>query len=142
MASNKQTFRNHETLEQKYKIILEIEGGAKQVAVCDKYGLKKSTVSTWWKKRASIKEEYESGSINSKAKTSKTGKFPKTEAALSRWIQEARAANIDISGTIIRIQADELAKELGEVGFTASNGWYDRFKKRNEVIFLCCVWRE
>ena len=22
------------------------------------------------------------------------------------------------------------------VGFTASNGWYDRFKKRNEVIFM------
>ena len=135
MASNMQASRTHVTLEEKYKIILELEGGAKQVAVCDKYGHKKRTVSTWWKKRACIKEEFESGSTNSKAKTLKTGKFPKTEAALCRWIQEARAANIDLSGPFIRIQAEELAKEVGEAGFTASNGWYDRFKKRNAVIF-------
>ena len=74
-----QASRTHVTLEEKYKIILELEGGAKQVAVCDKYGHNKSTVSTWWKK---------------------------TEAALCRWIQEARAANIDLSGLFIRIQAE------------------------------------
>ena len=81
-----------------------------------------------------IKQEYESGAANRCTKTLKGGKFPKTEAALRQWILEAKSANINLSSELIKIQAGELSKKLGEDDFLASNGWYDRFKKRNELV--------
>ena len=38
-----------------------------------------------------------------------------------------------MTGTIIKIKAEDFAKKLGENGFCGSNGWLHRFKKRHDI---------
>ncbi|CAL4069779.1 unnamed protein product, partial [Meganyctiphanes norvegica] len=63
----------------------------------------------------------------------KAGRFVKTEQATLNWLLQARTANIPLTSTIIQIKAEEFSRRLGENGFTASNGWLDRFKKRHQI---------
>ncbi|CAL4102530.1 unnamed protein product, partial [Meganyctiphanes norvegica] len=133
--SNKKSTRSHQAIEFKYHAIIEVEQGARNLDVANKYGVKPNTLSTWYKNRANIKATFESGTVGTNKKVVKAPQYPNTEEALVRWIHEARAANIYVSGTIIKIQAVELAKEVGELGFTASKGWFNRFQKRHKVLF-------
>ena len=135
MAPSGNSSRTHQTLEFKYRCILEVEAGSKNKVVQEKYDVKPSTLSTWLKQRAAIKREYEAGKVNTKTMTLKAPKFPKTEAALVSWLQEAYGADLDTSGPIIKLKAAEFARKVGELGFCASNGWFERFNKRNEVVF-------
>ena len=135
MAPAAKSTRTHQTLEFKYRCIREVEAGSKNKDVQEKYDVKPSTLSTWLKQKTAIKSEYEAGKVTSKTMTLKAPKFPKTEAALVSWLQEAYGANLDCSGPIIKLKAVEFARKLGDHGFSASNGWLERFNKRNEVVF-------
>ena len=123
--------RSHMTLDTKYKAILEVENGVMKKEVAAKFGIPPSTLSTWLKGKAAIKARCESGTVGPKAMAMKAGRFEKTEQAILQYILEARAANIEFTGTIIKIKAEQFAKKLGEHGFCGSNGWLDRFKRRH-----------
>ena len=90
--------------------------------VATKFGIPPSTLSTWLRKKDDIKARCESGTVGPKAKAMKADHFEKTEQAILQYIFEARAANIEFTGTIIKIKAEEFAKKLGEHGFCGSNG--------------------
>ena len=121
------------TLDTKYQAILEVEKGVMKKVVAAKFGVPPSTLSTWIKQKDAIKAKCESGTVGPKAMVMKAGRFEKTEKAILQYILEARAANIEFTGTIIKIKAEEFATKLGERGFCASNGWLDRFKKRHNI---------
>ena len=123
------------TLDTKYQAILEVEKGVMKKVVADKFGIPPSTLSTWLRKKDAIKAKCEAGTVGPKAMTMKAGHFEKTEHAILQYILEARAANIEFTGTIIKIKAEEFAKRFGENGFCASNGWLDRFKRRHNIKF-------
>lgn len=57
------------------------------------------------------------------------------EDALLIWFKQARALNIPVSGPILKEKAKKLALVLGYVEFQCSDGWLDRFKKRNGITF-------
>ena len=50
-----------------------------------------------------------------------------------------RIKNIPVSGTLLQEKARKIASELKIESFVASNGWLDRFRKRNNITFniLC-----
>ena len=52
----------------------------------------------------------------------KPGQYPKMETALVTWIHKARATNMSLSGTLIKIKAKHFAEKVGESEFVASNG--------------------
>ena len=66
----------------------------------------------------------------------KAGHFVKTEQAILENILQARAANIELTGTIIKIKAENFAKKLGESGVCGSNGRFHRFKNRHDIVLL------
>ena len=125
--------RNHETVDTKYKAILEVERGVQKKLVAEKFGVKPDTLSTWLKNKDIIRSRSESGTVGAKAMAMKAGRFVKTEQATLNWLLQARTANIPLTSTIIQIKAEEFSRRLGENGFTASNGWLDRFKKRHQI---------
>ena len=54
-----------------------------------------------------------------------------THRAINRavliWIQQVHSKNIPLSGPTIKEKADQFTREMG-VEFTATNGWFYRFK--------------
>ncbi|GBN80062.1 Tigger transposable element-derived protein 6 [Araneus ventricosus] len=59
--------------------------------------------------------------------------------AVLEWFKTVRAKKIPVSGPMIQHKAKELADALGIENFSASNGWLDRFRIRNNITFrsLC-----
>ncbi|XP_030265085.1 tigger transposable element-derived protein 6-like [Sparus aurata] len=63
------------------------------------------------------------------------GKAPAVEAALVKCIDNARSRNAPLSGPLVREKAEALAASLREDGFKVSVGWFERFKKRENIVF-------
>ncbi|CAH1375300.1 unnamed protein product, partial [Tenebrio molitor] len=66
--------------------------------------------------------------------------FPKSpgliiDNAVFEWFCRARAAYIPISGPLIREKALEVAQNLGQTDFKASEGWLDKFKTRHNISY-------
>ncbi|CAH0713248.1 unnamed protein product, partial [Brenthis ino] len=92
-----------------------------------------STLRTILKNRVEIKEKYRLGGVQRKKQ--KIGKFDKLEKVLVEWLHQARALKLPISGPIICEKARKIAESLHITDFNASNGWIDRFKNRNGIVY-------
>ena len=57
------------------------------------------------------------------------------EEALFIWLRQARAMNVPISGSILKVKAKELTLKLDHREFMCSTGWLERFKTRHSVVF-------
>ena len=110
MAAKRKQF----TMETKYQAILQVEKGIQKKIVAADLGISPSTLSTWLKAKDATKTAYESGAFGGKTKRMKPGHYPKMEAALLAWMHEARAANIALSGTLLKIKAKHFAEKVGE----------------------------
>ena len=98
----------------------------KHVAV--KYGVAKSTVSTWIKS----KEKYLKAlnRATSVRKSLRESDFEKLDELVYQWFSSSRSQNIPLNGNLIKEKALTYAKELGYTNFQASSGWLDRWKRR------------
>ena len=130
MATNK---RKNISIQEKVDIIHELERGDTNSQVCKKYSLSKSTVSTFWKNKDSILSALETNAPNSKK--IKTCQKSDVDQALLLWFKVQRDAGYPINGPILKIQAEKFAEQLGHENFTWSNGWLDRFKNRNNIVY-------
>ena len=97
-----------------------------------KYGLVQSSVSTIFKNRTKIKEDYKSCS-NPDRKRKRSGKNSQLDGALKGWFRTARQRDIPISGPILQEKASDYAKQINVSSFNASNGWLTRFKTREKI---------
>ena len=63
--------------------------------------------------------------------------WPELEEALQQWVLDKRLNGIGISGTMIRLMAKKMAKEMppeNVAGFTGSSSWLYRFMKRKKLV--------
>jgi len=51
------------------------------------------------------------------------------------WFSRARSENIPISGEMVREKAKQIADEAGYIDFTASSGWLQKWRKRNNIAY-------
>ncbi|XP_001360937.3 tigger transposable element-derived protein 6 [Drosophila pseudoobscura] len=51
------------------------------------------------------------------------------------WFTRARSENIRLSGQEVRTKAREIAQHLGYTGFSASDGWLQKWRKRHNITF-------
>lgn len=68
-------------------------------------------------------------------KRAKPPKFADLDDRILKWLQERRELNISVGGPTLCEKAVELAQKLGHKEFRASNGWLQKFKKRNNIAF-------
>jgi hypothetical protein len=61
--------------------------------------------------------------------------YPKLEEALLQFVSTSASNGLAINTVVLKEKANELAPSCGYPDFIASNGFIDRFKTRNEVIF-------
>ena len=102
----------------------------KKKDVAKKFNIPATTLSTFLKKKDLILSE---ASKNIKRK--KKGEFPELDECVLKWLKECRSKHVPISGEVLKEKGAKFAKILGNDEFRCSNGWLDRFKKRNGIVF-------
>ncbi|XP_060592007.1 tigger transposable element-derived protein 6-like [Ruditapes philippinarum] len=78
--------------------------------------------------------EYQTSTSSPKRKRHRSGKFDDVDSALFEWFKGARASSMPISGIILQKKADDLAKSLGHMDFSASGSTVERFKGRHNIV--------
>ncbi|XP_023565087.1 COX assembly mitochondrial protein 2 homolog isoform X1 [Octodon degus] len=139
-ASGEKKRRKAITLEMKLKIIAQHEGGKPVMVISRELGLSQSTISTILKDKKRISDAVKSSaSIKSTVITKKrAGPIDDMEKLLVEWIEEQVQNRIPLSLLMIQAKARSLFNMLKEHAdptytqmFTASHGWFQRFKKRH-----------
>ena len=69
-------------------------------------------------------------------KRQRHGKDQEVEAGLWKWFRFAQSRNAPVNGPILMQKAEEISKQLGHNEFTASEGWFYRWKKRHDLSYI------
>ena len=78
---------------------------------------------------------FKSGRENLKRKNIRKAKYDDIDSAFYKWFCSARMNNIPGSGILLKEKASVYAEKLKINEFVASNGWFDRWKTRNNISF-------
>jgi len=126
-------------IQTKAKIIKTVESSPSRTKqeIAKEFGIPSSTLSTVLKNKNKIIESLEVGEVDLKRKRSI--KYRDVEEAILKWFHQNRHNNVPISGPILKEKATQFAKELEHPEFKASEGWLEKFKSRNNIVFrkLC-----
>ncbi|XP_025417108.1 tigger transposable element-derived protein 6-like [Sipha flava] len=58
------------------------------------------------------------------------------EEALKQWFTKVRQKDVRVTGPLLRQKAEDLAKKIGKDNFVATEGWFHRWKKRENISFV------
>jgi len=86
-----------------------------------------------WKTRDQIRTQFKNS--NPKLKKLRKGSFQDVDSVLYQWFREQRSAGIPLDGPLIQAKARFFAEALGIANFSASNGWFDKWKRRFDIHF-------
>jgi len=123
------------TLEDKYRAICELEAKTKTATViANEMAVPISTLCTWNKNAAAIKEAHEKSLFCRNRKTMRQSKFNDVEQALLDWIKLMKNKGIKLNSKVVEKKSGQIATMLGYSlkQFKISRGWMTRFRSRNE----------
>jgi flagella basal body P-ring formation protein FlgA len=126
--------RHSISLQTKYEILQPIEQKMAYNEILLKYKNELNDVYNISKiksKKIQIMAEYESN----KSSETKSLKKSKLDQNLLNFIAECNSLGVPIDTHILREKAIQISKQLNITDFKASNGYIDRFKQRNMVLF-------
>lgn len=121
------------SISEKIDVIHELLRGEKNKAVCQKYNLKSSTVSTLWKNRGNIIAALTD--THTSTKKLRKCELADLDQALYDWFTTQSTAGVPINGPTLKLHAEKIAKCLGHDNFTCNNGWLGRFKFRHNIAY-------
>ena len=132
--------RKSYTIEEKVLFIELIADGRKtQSEICNEYNISNSTISTILSNKEQILSNYKKNDSYALRKRNRGSKFEDMEKLLLDWYKNVKSKNININGVVIRAKANEFATLLNKKHeFKASNGWFQRFKIRNNIQLSSC----
>jgi len=76
---------------------------------------------------------------NTDWKTAQSGKDSQVESALKIWFSNVRERKASINGPLMRQKAVELAKTMGKEKFSATDGWFNRWKSERILCTSVCM---
>ena len=97
----------------------------------EEMGIPVSTFRTILKDR----QKYEQVEAGCSRQRLRHASFEDMETILLDWFHQARAANLPISGPILKEKAMEIAGRLSMDDFAAFSGWIDRFKNCHGLVY-------
>ena len=72
---------------------------------------------------------------NLNCKRFRGGKDNEVESALKLWFTNVREQDARVDGPLMRQKAEQLAKKMGKTDFVATEGWFHRRKKRENIVY-------
>ena len=127
------------SLQQESEVLLRKQKGESQRKIAEHYCVSKTTIAKIKKNEYSIINSVESNcSQNRKRKIRKTENDEVNNIMLEFFIK-CRAQNIPVTGPMLQAKAAEITSSLQIEKFSASNGWLEAFRRRNNINFraLC-----
>lgn len=126
------------SIDEKFRLIKEVESGARKKDIAVKYGVPANTVSTILKNKQTIITAIEYGGASGSSKRLKKPTYENVDKAILEWFKSARRQNLPISGRLIKEKALEFSRQLGQPNFKASTGWLDNWKRRYvKNMYIC-----
>ncbi|XP_039620020.1 tigger transposable element-derived protein 4 isoform X1 [Polypterus senegalus] len=111
--------------------IIEKKVSAK--AVVDKFGVPRSTVTTWLNQKEKILGAVSSANFSLGRKRMRFSVQYRVEECLLQWWHNMRIKNVPVSGAVLLAKAKQFARHLGIENFKCNDAWIDRFKSRYEI---------
>lgn len=126
------------TIQEKLKIIEELDKGATASALNRKYNVPRQTISDLKKNAADIKVfASQLETPNLARKTMKKAMNKEVDTALYMWFTQKRSEGVPISGDLLCAKALAFNTQMnGDENFKASSGWLDKFKNRHGIRSL------
>lgn len=124
---------NFLSLKDKAEILQRLDQGTQASSLAREYGISKSTISRFKKKKVVIETAVTTiYSNNAERRTMRGTFYKKTESALYQWYLEQKRLNIAVTGMMLREKAQQLYDEceVSNYSFCASIGWLSKFKRR------------
>lgn len=133
------------SLETKILILDRLHQGEKNAAIAKNLKINEASVRTIKKNESAIRKSVADGSLTSIKYSNRLRPsiMEKMEKALNIWVEDNCQKRIPLSKQIIKEKALKIYENLKKSGepsvsanFTASNGWFEHFKKRSAIHSL------
>ncbi|XP_065087071.1 tigger transposable element-derived protein 1-like [Ochlerotatus camptorhynchus] len=132
------------SLAEKMTILDRLSKGLSATKIAREYNVNESTIRHMRKQEATIRMAAHSmtSKIASGSKRNRNLQMSKMEACLNIWLDDMRAKRLPISHIKVKSKALKLYELIGKhelyehIGFSASNGWFERFKRKFELYEL------
>ncbi|CAI6366965.1 unnamed protein product [Macrosiphum euphorbiae] len=86
-----------------------------------------------------IRQEIENASlenVNSNRKRKRVGNEEEVEEAFKQWFTKVGEKDIRVTGPLLLQKAEDLEKKMGKEDFVATEGWFYRWEKRENISFV------
>ena len=141
MSTKKQATISDE-LRKEICIYAQKHINSKQQSIADFFNNKYPSLGTGHSTIAKILKEsskwlsIDTNSISRSKFQNKNPKFPLLDEALNRWVEQVSASAVVLNEQLIKEKGWSFANLLGidEDDFHFSNGWIQKFKKRNQLV--------
>ena len=125
--------RRNWSLEQKYLVVIDLKKGMPPSQVIQKHGLKNRQHLHSIKKASSvIVAQFESG-VNSKRKSLKSTAYPEIDQEMKKFVREKIIQGMPVNRDVLKLHALKVASKKGLDKFKASDGFFSRSNRRNNV---------
>lgn len=124
---------NFLSLKDKAEILQRLDQGALASNLAREYGISKSTVSRFKKKKDVIQQAVTTTFPNNTERRTMRGTlYKKTEAALYQWYLAQKQKNVNVTSSMLREKAQVFYNQCEETNysFCASAGWLNKFRRR------------
>lgn len=118
------------SINEKFKLIKEVESGTRKKDVAMKFGIPANTVSTILKNKQTIITAIENGAASGTCKRLKKPTYKDVDSEVLEWFKSALIQNLPITGKLIKKKAKDISERLEITNFKASTGWLDNWKRR------------
>ncbi|XP_064301319.1 tigger transposable element-derived protein 3-like [Phalacrocorax carbo] len=127
--------RKELSLTEKVRVLEMLEGPkVSQSELAKRFGVSQPQICRIIKNKERILSEWHRNG-DPERKRKREGKDVALEAALLRWVEGARAADLPVSGPLLQLKAKHLAEALGRPDPEPSGGWLARFGARHNLAF-------
>ncbi|KAJ3615426.1 hypothetical protein MTP99_007389 [Tenebrio molitor] len=130
--------KNMLTLKEKMEVVNVLDKEKLSVrALAKRFNIGKTQAAELAKKKEDIRSKWQSGvNVNQKKSLLKPEGL-NIDKMCYQWFVKARSQNIPITGPLVKTKAKEIAEQLGYTSFNASDGWLQKWRKRNNISFKC-----
>ncbi|RWS01218.1 major centromere autoantigen B-like protein, partial [Dinothrombium tinctorium] len=125
------------TLEEKIQVIEKKNSSQLGIrTLAEEFGCGRTQINNILKNQNELLKQYEEFKCGACKKLKPSRFNEKINEAVFEFFLKARSKNIPISGPMLQSKAREFADAIGE-NFSASNGWLEKFRRRNNIVYNC-----
>ncbi|XP_037714313.1 tigger transposable element-derived protein 3 [Drosophila subpulchrella] len=126
------------SLEEKMEVIRTHEQNKLTVRdLAKRFNIGKTQAAEILKHREAIRRGLATGELkmNQMRRNPLSQKGTHIDEICFEWFSRARSESIPVSGEMVREKAKQIADEAGYTDFTASSGWLQKWRKRNNIAY-------